>query len=215
MIAVSQGSPQTNDPVGFDGGASSDPDPGDTPLSYAWSFDDGGAASGPGVAHAFATAGVHTATLTVTDPAGVSASTSRAVEIHAPPGGSLLPPVISIRSFTAATKRKRVIAFRYALSGAGKSVRITVEALLPGKRSGSRCVAPSRRLRRARGCTRIVSKGSLTGPATAGANTLAFAGKVKGKSLPPGSYRATIRATDRFDRLSNTKRLTFAVPRSS
>ena len=54
--------------IEFDGRRSSDSD-GD-PLAYAWSFDDGGAASGAVVLHAFAVAGAHTATLTVSSPSG-------------------------------------------------------------------------------------------------------------------------------------------------
>jgi len=54
--------------IQFDGRRSSDSD-GD-PLAYAWSFDDGGAASGKIVVHAFAEVGSHTATLTVSNASG-------------------------------------------------------------------------------------------------------------------------------------------------
>jgi hypothetical protein len=46
-----------------------DPDPGDT-LSYSWSFEDGPSAAGASATRSFATPGVYTATVTVTDPAG-------------------------------------------------------------------------------------------------------------------------------------------------
>ncbi|HUB77107.1 MAG TPA: PKD domain-containing protein, partial [Solirubrobacteraceae bacterium] len=43
-------------------------------LTYSWSFDDGGTATGASVQHTFSTLGAHTATLTVTDPLGLSAA---------------------------------------------------------------------------------------------------------------------------------------------
>jgi hypothetical protein len=82
----------------------SDPDPGDSPLSYAWSFDDGATATGPTAAHAFATDGPHTGTVTVKDPTGLSASASSTVMIAPPaspspaPGGTSdrTPPTITL-----------------------------------------------------------------------------------------------------------------------
>jgi PKD domain len=212
-IAVSQGSPKTGDPVGFDGSGSTDPDPGDSPPSFAWTFDDGGVASGPSVAHVFTTAGTHTATLTVTDPAGASASLSRSVEIGSKDVG-VLPPVPSLSSFTATRGRfavKRGTSFRYTLSSAARSTRISIDALLPGKRSGRSCVKPTKKLARAKGCTRTVATGGISGPAAAGRNTLAWDGRLNRKALAPGRYKATARATDRFGRLSNTKTLTFTI----
>jgi PKD domain len=213
-ITVSQGSPKTGDPVGFDGSGSSDPDPGDSPLSFAWTFDDGGTASGPSTAHVFTTAGTHTATLTVTDPAGASASVSRIVEIGAQPINMTLPPVPSLSSFSATNSRvrsKRGTTFRYTLGAAARSTRISIDALLSGKRSGRSCVKPTRKLARAKGCTRSVAKGGISGPAAAGRNTLAWDGRLNRKALAPGRYKATARATDRFGRLSNTRTLTFTI----
>ena len=69
----------SGDPVGFDSAGSTDPD-GD-PLTFAWSFDDGGSATGATANHAFATGGAHTATLTVTDPTGLTATDVASVQI--------------------------------------------------------------------------------------------------------------------------------------
>lgn len=58
--------------VNLDGGGSSDPD--GTVVGYSWSFGDGApAGSGRNVTHAYATAGVYTVTLTVTDNRGATA----------------------------------------------------------------------------------------------------------------------------------------------
>ena len=67
----------------------SDPDDGDT-LTYAWSFDDGATATGATVTHAFSAPGVHTATLTVTDPTGLSTKQTTQVTVSSPP--AVTPP---------------------------------------------------------------------------------------------------------------------------
>ena len=63
-------------------GSGSDPDAGDV-LSYAWAFGDGGTANGASASHAYAAAGPYTATLTVTDGRGGSATSSVGVTVAA------------------------------------------------------------------------------------------------------------------------------------
>ena len=53
--------------VAFDGSASSDPDPGDSIVSYAWLFGDGTSGTGATPTHAYSSAGTFTASLTVRD----------------------------------------------------------------------------------------------------------------------------------------------------
>ena len=75
---------QTLMEITFDGSASFDPD--GTLASRAWSFGDGTVASGAVVRHAYATPGTYTATLTVTDDGGLSASASMVVTaVNRPP----------------------------------------------------------------------------------------------------------------------------------
>jgi hypothetical protein len=71
--------------VAYDASASSDPDT-DT-LSFTWSFDDGGAATGPQVQHAWTTPGAHKVSLTVTDTTGLVARTSLTTVVTAPGSG--------------------------------------------------------------------------------------------------------------------------------
>jgi hypothetical protein len=91
VASATPGTAQSGQAVTFDGSGSSDPDPGDT-LAYAWTFDDGGAANGPVVSHAFTAPGSHTGTLTVTDPTGQHAIANATVAVTAaavsPPAGA-------------------------------------------------------------------------------------------------------------------------------
>src|SRR5205823_4030897 len=73
----------TGQAVTFSGSAT-DPD-GEALGTPQWSFDDGTTASGFSVAHAFATPGTHTGTLSVPDAAGVVGQGQAAVTVNAPP----------------------------------------------------------------------------------------------------------------------------------
>jgi len=59
----------------FSSAGSTDPD--GTITSYAWTFGDGGTATGPSPSHTYAAAGTYSVTLTVTDNAGAPGQTSQ------------------------------------------------------------------------------------------------------------------------------------------
>ncbi|WP_458040309.1 MULTISPECIES: PKD domain-containing protein [Bacteria] len=66
----------------FDGSGSSDPDGGDSVVSYSWDFGDGsGAVTGVAPSHTYAGAGSYTVTLTVTDESGLTGSVTHVVEV--------------------------------------------------------------------------------------------------------------------------------------
>ena len=81
-----------NQPIVFNGSASSDPN--QSTLTYAWTFGDGGTATGATPSHTYTTAGSYQATLTVTDALAQSASATATVTVspaaqapRAVPGG--------------------------------------------------------------------------------------------------------------------------------
>ncbi len=76
------------------------------------------------------------------------------------------------------------------------SVTFTFTTTAGGRRSGKACVAPSKKNKHGKRCTRAVNAGSLTVAGKAGANSVRFTGKLSnGKTLKPGSYTATVIAT--------------------
>lgn len=81
-VAVISWDPQPGLTQLFSGGAS--PSPSGEPLTYAWDFGDGTTETGVSVIHTFPVAGAYTVTLTVTDPAGASASAEVVVEVSNP-----------------------------------------------------------------------------------------------------------------------------------
>lgn len=77
----------------FSGVGSSDPDAGDTIVTYAWNFGDGYTGSGSTISHVYATAGNYAVTLTVIDSRGkASAPVSRNVGVGSTTN---TPPVAS------------------------------------------------------------------------------------------------------------------------
>jgi hypothetical protein len=121
-----------------------------------------------------------------------------------PGGGSNPAPIavsglkLSPAAFAAAVRggsvrsAKRVVGTRvsYRLD-AGALVTFRVRRARPGRRaSDGRCVAPTRKNRRARRCTRLAPvKGSFSQSASAGTNSFHFTGRIRRKALKPGSYR--------------------------
>ncbi len=78
----------------LDASASSDPD--GTIVSYAWNFGDGTTATGKTTSHTYGSAKTWTVTLTVTDNAGATGTTSSPVTVTAPKANQ--PPVAAFTS---------------------------------------------------------------------------------------------------------------------
>lgn len=161
------------------------------------------------------------------DAAGASlfaAGTDALGQFAIAPAGQPRPkPVIS---------RARIVpaAFRAATSGPGltakqgptggtisyrdsqaSTVRLDVAALLPGRRSGSRCT-PGRPRKGETACVRVRFIGSLSHRDRAGENRLYFSGRVRSRQLAPGLYRLSI-TPSAGGRTGVTLRLRFRVVR--
>jgi glucose/arabinose dehydrogenase len=116
----------------------------------------------------------------------------------------------------AAVRRRRTpvgTTFRWTLSERA-SVTLRFYRARSGRRSARRCVPPTRRLRRARRCTRYPLRGTLVRrDVRPGRRFLRFTGRIGVRALPPGRYRVTLRARDAAGNLSPGRALSFTVVR--
>jgi uncharacterized delta-60 repeat protein len=185
--------------VAFDGNASADPD--GTTVSHQWDFGDGTTGTGATASHSYTAAGTYNARLTVRDGYGQTASSSRAITVKAVPPPE--PPIlrglaIKPAKFRAAPRGGSISSrtgakVSYSDSRAATTT-FTVARVLPGRRSGKRCVPPTARNRGAKRCTRFVGvRGSFSHVDVAGKNSFRFTGRVRGKALKPGPYRLDAR----------------------
>jgi Tol biopolymer transport system component len=112
---------------------------------------------------------------------------------------------------TAAAKRAPAgTRFSWRLSEAAR-VTVRIERATAGKRKGKRCVAPTKKLRKARKCTRWVRAGTLARQSAAGTTKLAFSGRIGSKALKAGSYRAVVWAADAAGNASPKRTIAFKV----
>lgn len=205
----------------------SDPDPGDT-LTFSWSFDDGGSATGAQVAHIFATPGTHTGTVTATDPTGLAAASSATVVIVARPTRVTLAPTPRITHLTQAHTRWREgsklarlarksrnppvgTTFSFTLSTPA-ALKLIFTQSANGRRVGKRCAAPSHANRNKRACHRTITSGTVSfASARAGTVKITFQGRLsRHKKLRPGRYEVAIVATNATGR-TTSRALTFTI----
>jgi hypothetical protein len=181
---------------------------------FDWDFGDGSGLQdgGPTPRHRYAKPGVYTVKLTVTDENGCSARQIYTGQTTVCPGGTsvtatstldTLPAIsglsVSNRRFAAISAARggvlrRGTAFRYTLSEAAR-VRIRIEKKKK-KRGGN-------------GSFRGL--GSVTAKGRSGRNRTAFGGRLRGRRLKPGAYRATAVATDSAGGRSKPRRVGFKV----
>jgi hypothetical protein len=89
----------------------------------------------------------------------------------------------------------------------------TFTQLLPGRKVGRRCLAPTRARRNRRRCTRLIRvRPSLSYTTRAARHRLKFQGRLsRRKRLKPGRYQLTIQSADAAKNRSRPRTLTFTV----
>jgi len=114
----------------------------------------------------------------------------------APGPGTTAPgaPVLSGLTVKSMRTGKRG-TFTYSLDKAAATT-ITLARMQKGRKVGRACKKQTRKNRKKRSCTMFVTVGKLTQSGAAGRNTLTFSGKLGGRKLAPGIYRATAVATN-------------------
>jgi hypothetical protein len=202
------------------------------PASFAfqWSVDGHDIAGATASSYTAFTAGDYHRTVTASNAAGSVTQTSAAHAVAATTAaaGALVRPTISglretnrvfrvgrsstpLTAQTAAARHKRGTVFFFRLDRPA-TVKIAIQAQRRGRRVGHSCRAESRRLRHRARCTRNVTVATLSRAAHAGTNEVAFTGRVHGRSLSPGAYRARFTATNGAG-ASSPKTLRFTIVR--
>jgi hypothetical protein len=109
-----------------------------------------------------------------------------------------------------------VLAFRTRVDGIAVKVKgrrrcvAATKARLRGLRNGRSRSAYGRLLRK-QSCKRWTSVGTIRKQVAAGTNTIAFSGRVSGRRLKPGQYRAELTVTDAAGNKSRTGSVGFRV----
>lgn len=76
------------------------------------------------------------------------------------------------------------------------TVSFAVQKPVSGRRSGADCVKPTKKLAKAKRCTRWVPAGTLLRDELSGTVNVSLYGRVKGKNLKPSQYRLVVTAVD-------------------
>lgn len=132
------------------------------------------------------------------------------------PAGSVDATGPTLSSLTISPARFRTVrgggtTISYSVT-ADAAVALVFARFLPGKRSGPRCVAPTRANRGAKSCKRLKRvPGGIVKATPAGPYSFRFAGKLKGRTLAPGSYRLSAVAVDAAGNQSAVARRGFKV----
>jgi DNA-binding beta-propeller fold protein YncE len=161
-------------------------------------------------------AGTTTRTITVPEPTAVPGGGVAADTVAPVVSGYTLTRksfVVSRRPTSragSAARTKKGTTFRYVLSEAA-TAKVLIAQRRPGRRKGRRCVAPSRRLSKAKRCTRLTTRGTLTRTSRQGPNRVAFSGRIGSKALSPGRYQATLTATDGANNSSPPRAIFFTI----
>jgi hypothetical protein len=178
-------------------------------LLFSWSFDDGSQSEGGGLAKAFATPGVHIATVTVRDPSLTQVQAQVALTVNpAPPAG---PPAKGAVKDTTAPIITDLSVSRRITSGSARP------ALVTRKRGQVRFTVSENATLVLRFDRRVGKKwkrvaGTVRVKVNKGARGLRFVGAIgKVTRLRPSRYRLVAVATDAAGNRSKARRASFTL----
>jgi sugar lactone lactonase YvrE len=210
--------------VGFDASGSADPE--GRPLRYDWDLNGDGSfearSDSPTVTRSWKRSAALTVRVRVVDRHGSTAQAAAPLTVDATKpqvarfrasartllGRAPRAPAGVLSAATARRPRRRV-AFRYELSERSR-VAVALAQAKRGRRVDGRC-RRGRPKKRSRSCRRWVRRVTLRQLGEAGANKLVFSGRVRGRRLPAGRYRATLTGEDRVGNRSEPSRLRLRV----
>jgi len=160
-----------------------------------------------------------TVNVIVTTDAAISNPVAGDQFTYQPPVPALTHASESHKTWRASSKLAQISSTRTAPLGTKFSFTLNQAATVKlaftldrsGRRRGKKCVAETRKNRHKRKCTRTSSAGTLSLAAPAGADKLAFYGRLsRGARLKPGSYTVAITAGE-GGKTSNAVRLSFTI----
>jgi hypothetical protein len=105
------------------------------------------------------------------------------------------PSTTPLSGHTAAKRHHKGTTFSFRLD-LPATVNIIIQTTSHGRRVGRSCKPESHKLRHRRRCLRTVTIATLTRIGHSGLNRIPFSGRVRGKALKPGHYRAMFNTTD-------------------
>lgn len=204
---------------------------------FEWDFGDGTNLpdGGPTPTHVYAKPGTFTATLKTFDrngcssghiyngqstvcPGGTATVTARTIDVPAEGGKGKVPNLGKVKAvpkkFVAKprpkAKGKFGTTFRYRVNEVA-TVRFKIERKSVGRLVGKKCKPQTAKNAAGKKCSIFKRAGSRSQKAKAGANKLKWDGRLKGKPLPAGSYRATVVATNAAGGRSGTQTVGFRI----
>jgi hypothetical protein len=210
---------EVGEPVTLDAAASDRLAP---PVAVRWDLGGGLTAEGQKASAAFGRPGSFPISITATDAVGNTVTEQRTLTVADTRKPVLSKVRLSRKRFrvgpkrTALTAAKRGTRLSFTSSEAGRAA-IAAQQARKGWRKGKRCVARRPRTKpgakRPKVCTRWVARGTLRRGVAAGANRVAFSGKLGRKALRRGRYRFSMRVTDGAGNRSARKRIGFRIVR--
>jgi hypothetical protein len=201
-------------PSRFHGSASS-ASSGQSVARYSWSFGDGASAASPvaSVAHTYATPGVYTVTLTVTDDAGCSTQrtfTGQTVSCNGSPVASRSEQITIVKALpTPVISHVSESAKRWQ-EGTGSTGGLPIGTTFSFTLSEPARV--SLRFIRHTASGKVLAAGMLSFAAHRGVNKIHFAGRLtRSRRLGPGRYTVAITARDATGGRSAPHAISFTI----